>query len=604
MLGKIGKYEIRGEIGRGAMGAVYEGFDAVIGRRVAIKILRTDVFSVVQLPGVLARFKREAQAAGGLSHPHIVTIHDYGEEGGTPYIVMEYIVGSELGQLLERGSRFSLEEIVRIMTQLLGALSHAHQHGVVHRDLKPANIFLLTDGSIKVVDFGIARLDSSDLTETGTVLGTPAYMSPEQCLGTQVDHRSDVYTAGVILYQLLTGEKPFTGSVTSVIQKVLRQEPLPPSDLNPMLAPGWDGVVQRAMAKQPDARYASAREFAEAIAAAQQGASPAKSEQAPAPVKQLATAQPDPDATVPITPSPAGAKAPPRPRKSVLLPLFASAGLLAGAAALYVVVNRAPAPTPAPAVPVVDEEKIRRATEARMRKEFEDKAAAQKQAERAAAEKAAAAKLAADKAVAAKLAAQRAAADKLAAEKAAAAKLATQRAAADKLAAEKAAAAKLATQRAAADKLAAEKAAAAKLAADKAAAESEAREKRAAEAAAASVASASPAPRPSRPASWSGGFQCEQYNFSPAQWIAVRVEQSGDEFKVSYGASGQPGSAQMSGTRERDGSMQLHGRGISGAAGSYGSDHPAQFSVRFSEGRFEGRGRLGARPCTLIISQS
>ena len=564
MLGKIGKYEIRGEIGRGAMGAVYEGFDAVIGRRVAIKILRTDVFSVVQLPGVLARFKREAQAAGGLSHPHIVTIHDYGEEGGTPYIVMEYIVGSELGQLLERGSRFSLEEIVRIMTQLLGALSHAHQHGVVHRDLKPANIFLLTDGSIKVVDFGIARLDSSDLTETGTVLGTPAYMSPEQCLGTQVDHRSDVYTAGVILYQLLTGEKPFTGSVTSVIQKVLRQVPLPPSDLNPMLAPGWDGVVQRAMAKQPDARYASAREFAQAIAATQQGASPAKTEQAPAPVKQLATAQPDPDATVPITPSPAGAKAPPRPRKSVLLPLFASAGLLAGAAALYVVVNRAPAPTPAPAVPVVDEEKIRRATEARMRKELEEKAAAQKQAERAAAEKAAAAKLAADKAVAAKLAAQRAAADKLAAEKAAAAKLA----------------------------------------ADKAAAESEAREKRAAEAAAASVASASPAPRPSRPASWTGGFQCEQYNFSPAQWIAVRVEQSGDEFKVSYGASGQPGSAQMSGTRERDGSMQLHGRGISGAAGSYGSDHPAQFSVRFSEGRFEGRGRLGARPCTLIISQS
>jgi len=564
VLGKIGKYEIRGEIGRGAMGAVYEGFDAVIGRRVAIKILRTDVFSVVQLPGVLARFKREAQAAGGLSHPHIVTIHDYGEEGGTPYIVMEYIVGSELGQLLERGSRFSLEEIVRIMTQLLGALSHAHQHGVVHRDLKPANIFLLTDGSIKVVDFGIARLDSSDLTETGTVLGTPAYMSPEQCLGTQVDHRSDVYTAGVILYQLLTGEKPFTGSVTSVIQKVLRQVPLPPSDLNPMLAPGWDGVVQRAMAKQPDARYASAREFAQAIAATQQGASPAKTEQAPAPVKQPATARPDPDATVPITPSPAGAKAPPRPRKSVLLPLFASAGLLAGAAALYVVVNRAPAPTPAPAVPVVDEEKIRRATEARMRKELEEKAAAQKQAERAAAEKAAAAKLAADKAVAAKLAAQRAAADKLAAEKAAAAKLA----------------------------------------ADKAAAESEAREKRAAEAAAASVASASPAPRPSRPASWTGGFQCEQYNFSPAQWIAVRVEQSGDEFKVSYGASGQPGSAQMSGTRERDGSMQLHGRGISGAAGSYGSDHPAQFSVRFSEGRFEGRGRLGARPCTLIISQS
>ena len=212
MLEKIGKYEIRLQIERGAMGVVYEGFDPVIGRRVAVKMLRTEMFEPRQLPDVLVRFKREAQSAGRLSHPHIVTIHEFGEEQGTPYIVMEYMSGNELGHSLERGTRFALDEVVRIMTQLLGALTHAHDNKVVHRDLKPANMFLLDDGSLKVVDFGIARIESSDLTDTGAMLGTPAYMPPEQCLGLQVDHRSDLFSAGVILYQLLTGDKPFTGS--------------------------------------------------------------------------------------------------------------------------------------------------------------------------------------------------------------------------------------------------------------------------------------------------------------------------------------------------------------------------------------------------------
>lgn len=184
MLEKIGKYEIRLQIGRGAMGTVYEGFDPVIGRRVAIKTLRTEMFEARQLPDVLARFKREAQSAGRLSHPHIVTIHDYGEHEGAAYIVMEYLNGNELGHELNRGVRFPLEDTVRIMTQLLGALAHAHDNMVVHRDLKPANMFLLEDGSLKVVDFGIAHVEASDLTDTGAMLGTPAYMSPEQCLGT------------------------------------------------------------------------------------------------------------------------------------------------------------------------------------------------------------------------------------------------------------------------------------------------------------------------------------------------------------------------------------------------------------------------------------
>ncbi|HLX81114.1 MAG TPA: protein kinase [Burkholderiales bacterium] len=267
---KIGKYEIRLQVGRGAMGTVYEGFDPTIGRRVAIKTLRTDVFEQNQLSQVLERFKREAQSAGRLSHPHIVTIHEYGEDGGTPYIVMEFIGGDELGTYLERGARPSLDDVVRIMTQLLGALSHAHEHGVVHRDLKPANMFLLKDGSLKVVDFGIARVEASNLTETGAMLGTPAYMSPEQFLGMTVDHHSDIYSAGVILYQLLTGDKPFTGSVTTIMQKVLRQEAIEPSAINPMISSVWDKVVARAMAKKPEARYESARQFSDAIRLAQQ----------------------------------------------------------------------------------------------------------------------------------------------------------------------------------------------------------------------------------------------------------------------------------------------------------------------------------------------
>jgi serine/threonine protein kinase len=265
VLERISKYENLKQIGQGAMGTVYEGFDPVIGRRVAIKTLRTEVFDPSQLPEVLERFKREAQSAGRLSHPHIVTIFDYGEENGTSYIVMEFMSGKDLGVLLKRGVRFPLDEIVRIMTQFLGALAVAHQNGVVHRDLKPANMFLLDDGSLKVVDFGIAHVEASELTRTGANIGTPAYMSPEQVLGLPVDQRSDLFSVGVVLYQLLTGDRPFTGSAHSINQKILLQEPLAPTSLNPMLSAPWDAVITRALAKKPAARFQSARQFVEAI---------------------------------------------------------------------------------------------------------------------------------------------------------------------------------------------------------------------------------------------------------------------------------------------------------------------------------------------------
>ncbi|HEX2649433.1 MAG TPA: serine/threonine-protein kinase, partial [Burkholderiales bacterium] len=262
---RIGKYEVRRQLGRGAMGVVFEAFDPTIERRVAIKTLRLEVFESSQLADVRARFKREAQLAGRMSHPHIVTVHDYGEHEGTPYIVMEYMGGQELSAILQKGARLPLSEAVRLMTQLLGALAYAHEHKVVHRDIKPGNIFVLEDGSLKVVDFGIARMEASNLTDTGAMLGTPAYMSPEQFLAMPVDERSDIFSAGVIFYELLTGDKPFTGSVTTIMQKVLRQEPIEPSVLNPLIAAAWDVVVKRAMAKKPEARFSSARQFSETI---------------------------------------------------------------------------------------------------------------------------------------------------------------------------------------------------------------------------------------------------------------------------------------------------------------------------------------------------
>ena len=267
-IGHIGKYEIRREIGRGAMGVVYEAYDPLIKRMVALKTIRPDQLAGEDSAAMIARFRREAQAAGRLNHPNIVAIYDFGEEAGTSYIAMEFVQGRELKACFEANERFRIADIVRIMTQILGALDYSHRQGVIHRDIKPANIFLLPDGNVKVGDFGIAHIDTSNLTQVGTVLGTPSYMSPEQILGLPVDGRSDLFSAGVILYQFLTGERPFAGSSTTTMQKVLKEEPLPPSTLNVQVLPVMDAVVRQALAKQADARYQTAQEFADAIRAA------------------------------------------------------------------------------------------------------------------------------------------------------------------------------------------------------------------------------------------------------------------------------------------------------------------------------------------------
>jgi tRNA A-37 threonylcarbamoyl transferase component Bud32 len=264
----IGKYEIRREIGRGAMGVVYEGYDPSIKRVVALKTIRSEQLAGDQSAAVIARFRREAQAAGRLNHPNIVSIYDFGEDSGVWYIAMEFVQGRELKDYFESNERFKLADIVRIMAQILGALDYSHRQGVIHRDIKPANIFLLPDGSVKVADFGIAHIEASNLTQAGTVMGTPSYMSPEQIMGLPVDGRSDLFSTGVVLYQFLTGEKPFAGSATTTMQKVLKEEPLPPSTLNVQLSPAMDAVVRKALAKRADERFQTAQEFADAIRAA------------------------------------------------------------------------------------------------------------------------------------------------------------------------------------------------------------------------------------------------------------------------------------------------------------------------------------------------
>ncbi len=268
MADMLGKYELRQVLGKGAMGTVYEGFDPVIARRVAIKTVRLPDPEDVEAQEELARFKREAQAAGRLTHPNIVGVFDYGETPEIAYIVMEFVDGTTLKHVVDKKERFELTEIVRIMEALMAGLQFSHERGVVHRDIKPANVMLTKAGEVKIADFGIARIESSSMTQAGTMLGTPSYMSPEQFMGQTVDSRTDIYSSGVMLYQLLTGEKPFEGGLTAIMHKVLNTEPPPPSALSVTVPQAFDAVVKKAMAKRPEDRFATANDFARALRAA------------------------------------------------------------------------------------------------------------------------------------------------------------------------------------------------------------------------------------------------------------------------------------------------------------------------------------------------
>lgn len=262
---KIGKYDIQGILGKGGMGVVYRAFDPAIHRQVAIKTITKSILDPSELQYTLKRFRHEAQAVGRLTHPSIAAIFDYGEDAELAYIVMELVSGKSLAQHLQSRRSFALLEIGEIIRQLLAGLGYAHARGVIHRDVKPPNILLNDDGQIKITDFGIARIDTSTLTQIGEVMGSPGYMSPEQFAGNEIDARSDIYSAGVIAYELLTGRKPFIGSNAEVMHKVVSERPADPSQHNPALSAQTDLVVQKALAKKREERYQSAPEFAEAF---------------------------------------------------------------------------------------------------------------------------------------------------------------------------------------------------------------------------------------------------------------------------------------------------------------------------------------------------
>jgi serine/threonine protein kinase len=263
---KAGRYEIIGELGRGAMGVVYKAMDPVIGRTVAVKTIRlSEEGTGLSRPELLTRFQTEARAAGLLTHPNIVVVFDAGEEDGLYYITMELVEGKSLQALLDGGHAFPLPRTLRIMEQTCSALQFAHERNVIHRDIKPANLMLTGDDTVKVTDFGTAKiLQFGTVQQTAHVMGTPSYMSPEQVKGRAVDGRSDIFSLGVMLYEMVTGEKPFPGqNITTVIYKIVNEDPVPPRQIDPSIHPGISAVIMKALVKEPDQRYQNCREMLE-----------------------------------------------------------------------------------------------------------------------------------------------------------------------------------------------------------------------------------------------------------------------------------------------------------------------------------------------------
>ncbi len=307
-LTKAGRYDLREELGRGAMGVVFHGFDPVIGRDVAIKTLRlSEAGTGLSREELIGRFQTEARAAGLLTHPNIVVVFDAGEEDGLFYITMEFVEGRSLQSLIDAHQSFPVPRVLKLMEQVCSALDFAHQHNVVHRDVKPANLMLTPDDIVKITDFGTAKILQFGTAQTAHVMGTPSYMSPEQVKGKPVDGRSDIFSLGVILYELMTGEKPFPGqNITTVIYKIINEEPIPPRSLDSSIHPGLSAVISRALAKDPAARYQSCHELLSALKNYHEMVSPdatvrmAPVTSQPAPGGSHPSAQPPRIAAVPV----------------------------------------------------------------------------------------------------------------------------------------------------------------------------------------------------------------------------------------------------------------------------------------------------------------
>src|SRR5438876_1169973 len=271
----VGKYEIVDAVGAGGMGTVYRAFDPTLERMVALKIVHLDRVHDVPFEQLCVRFRNEARAVARLNHPAIVTIFDYDDQDPVgAYIAMEYVQGCALDEYVKQRPELHLEDAVSAMHQVLGGLAYAHARDVVHRDIKPSNLLVTRDGLVKITDFGIARIGPKTTTQTGLLVGTPQYMAPEQWMGGLVDHRCDIHAAGAVLYELLTGTPPFTGTSAEVMYKVCNEVPKLLSAVDSSIPKALDAIVARALEKIPANRYASAQEFQQALRSGWQAFSP------------------------------------------------------------------------------------------------------------------------------------------------------------------------------------------------------------------------------------------------------------------------------------------------------------------------------------------
>ncbi len=331
----IGRYEILGELGHGAMGTVYRAKDPAMDRIVALKTILIPALAASEGNQLRERFYREARAAGGLGHPGIVPIFDVGEHEGVPFLVMEFVSGRTLAEAIQQGERLPVDRVCEIGRRIADALAYAHQRGVVHRDIKPANILLTSPESHgierpKIADFGVAKLAEGQTTITGQMMGTPAFMPPEQFTGAPIDGRADLFSLGVVLYWMATGELPFPGeSLTSVSYKVVHTDPVPPRKLNPSIPAALDGIIMNCIAKDPADRYQTGEEISRALADVQAGRTTPG-----LPADTMRTAAPgiDPEATL-MGASPVMATARPAARVAPALSTAATAAPAAAAPA-------------------------------------------------------------------------------------------------------------------------------------------------------------------------------------------------------------------------------------------------------------------------------
>ncbi|HZE10834.1 MAG TPA: serine/threonine-protein kinase [Burkholderiales bacterium] len=577
----LGKYEITEVLGQGAMGVVYKGFDPGIRRTVAIKTIRRELIEGERAAAaMLARFRNEAQAAGKLAHPGIVAVYDYGEEGSVAYIAMEYVEGNSLREYIGRGTRFAERDAVSIMSQLLEALAHAHERRVWHRDIKPGNVIVMRNGRVKVADFGIARIEASELTQTGVMMGSPGYMAPEQYAAAQIDHRADLFAAGVVFYQLITGAKPFVGTAEQVSYATCHTEPLRASLADP--SKGWeryDPVIAKALSKKPEDRFQSAEGFRAAVLAAHDAPAAAAVSEETIIVEVLR-----PAAAVELSGSPHQKQGPvPRPAAEPAAPARPRRWMI-GAAAVLVTAAAGFAIWRAGSSPVAPQDHDVQAQLAKARAEADEATRRAKTAAAAAEE----------------------ARRQLEAERAAEAKA-------------RAAGAE----------------AKVKPAPNRVRSPAEEPTRREEPPVAVARRDPEPLPKPAAPpaqeqaprstwgvlfgspgpqgtpvaaatrydGAWTATRSCETYEELPVQVATSNLSVKGGEFVVVVGTPGQPGYSLARGRPNDDGLLTMRGDGLAISKRFLGMSHPVYFRGRADGDRFTLKGTLGDRNCSLVLAR-